>query len=42
MTHERYTAEHAKRILSIRDGLITKDEKITNRQIAQGAEELTK
>lgn len=42
VTHERYTAEHAKRILSIRDGLITKDEKITNRQIAQGAEELTK
>ncbi len=42
VTHERYTAEHAKRILSIRDGLITKDEVITNRQIAAAKEELTK
>lgn len=42
VTHERYTAEHAKRILSIKDGLITKDEKISNRQIAHGAVELSK
>lgn len=42
VTHERYTAEHAKRILSIRDGLITKDEIVANRQIAAVKEELAK
>jgi putative ABC transport system ATP-binding protein len=42
VTHERYTAEHAKRILNIRDGLIIKDEKITNRQIAKSTDELAK
>jgi putative ABC transport system ATP-binding protein len=42
VTHERYTAEHAKRILNIRDGLIIKDEKITNRQIAKATDELAK
>lgn len=42
VTHERYTAEHAKRILSIHDGLIIKDEVITNRQIAASKEALTK
>ncbi len=42
VTHERYTAEHAKRILRIRDGVIESDEKVTNRQIAKGASELAK
>ncbi len=42
VTHERYTAEHAKRILRIKDGVIESDEKVTNRQIAQIATELVK
>ena len=42
VTHERYTAEHAKRILRIRDGIIESDEKVVNRQIAKGASELAK
>jgi putative ABC transport system ATP-binding protein len=42
VTHERYTAEHAKRILRIKDGIIESDEKVTNRQIAQIATELVK
>lgn len=36
VTHERHTAEHAKRILQIRDGEIISDEAVTNRQIATG------
>ncbi len=42
VTHERYTAEHAKRILRIKDGVIESDEKVINRQIAQIATELAK
>lgn len=42
VTHERYTAEHAKRILSIKDGVITKDEPVVKRQIAESKEELNK
>ncbi|MFA7653525.1 MAG: ABC transporter ATP-binding protein [Candidatus Magasanikbacteria bacterium] len=42
VTHERYTAEHAKRILRIRDGVIESDEQVINRQIAKGASELVK
>lgn len=42
VTHERYTAEHAKRILRIRDGEIISDETVNNRQMADGAEELKK
>ncbi len=42
VTHERYTAEHAKRILRIKDGVIESDEKVINRQIAQIATELVK
>lgn len=33
VTHEEYIAEHAKRILRIRDGLIEKDEAVSNRYI---------
>ncbi len=42
VTHERSTAEHAKRILQIKDGLIVKDEKVAQRQIAHDTEELKK
>ncbi len=33
VTHEEYIAEHAKRIIRIRDGLIERDEVVTNRYI---------
>lgn len=33
VTHEEYIAEHAERVLRIRDGLIERDEKIQNRYI---------
>ncbi len=33
VTHEEYIAEHAERILRIRDGLIEKDERVKNRYI---------
>ena len=42
VTHERYTAEHAKRILQIKDGEIIKDEKVLHRQLASDKEELVK
>lgn len=42
VTHERSTAEHAKRILQIKDGVIVKDEKVENRQLAKEKEELVK
>lgn len=42
VTHERYTAEHAKRILRIMDGSIIADETVNNRHDANGAAELIK
>ncbi len=33
VTHEEYIAEHAARILRLRDGLVEKDEKVLNRYI---------
>lgn len=42
VTHERYTAEHAKRILRVKDGEIVSDEIVNNRQVADGASELIK
>lgn len=35
ITHETATAEHAKRIVHIRDGKVEKDEKVTNRRRAE-------
>lgn len=42
VTHEMHTAEHAKRIIQVRDGLIIKDEAVRNRNIASAAGELKK
>lgn len=42
VTHERYTADHAKRILRIRDGEIVADETVTNRIFAEHTDELKK
>ncbi len=42
VTHETYTAEHAKRILRMKDGQIVADEPVRNRRIADGENELLK
>ena len=42
VTHEKYTAEHAKRILRIKDGEVVSDESVSNRLMADGADELIK
>ena len=42
VTHEHYTAEHAKRIIKIKDGLIISDESVTQRQWAKKNGELIK
>ncbi|MFA5127901.1 MAG: ABC transporter ATP-binding protein [Patescibacteria group bacterium] len=42
VTHEKYTADHGKRILRIKDGEIVADEIVKNRQMADGATELNK
>lgn len=42
VTHERHTADHAKRILLIKDGEIVSDEPVLNRQIAKDTIELKK
>lgn len=42
VTHERHTAEHAKRILFIKDGEIVTDEQVKHRQIASETGELKK
>ncbi len=38
VTHETYTAEHAKRVILIKDGLIEKDYEVKNRKIATDTE----
>lgn len=35
VTHETYTSEHAKRIISVKDGLIIADEKVIHRRFAR-------
>jgi len=35
VTHEHDTAKHAKRIIHLKDGLITSDEKVNNRRYAK-------
>jgi putative ABC transport system ATP-binding protein len=35
VTHEEYIAEHANRIIRLRDGLIEKDEALLNRRVAE-------
>lgn len=42
VTHERTTAEHAKRILNIKDGVITNDELVSSRRLAKDQEHLMK
>ena len=42
VTHEKYTAEHAKRILKIKDGIIIDDSLVDKRQLASMNGELTK
>ncbi len=38
VTHETYTSEHAKRIISMKDGLIFDDKLVSNRRIAKEGE----
>lgn len=42
VTHEKYTAEHAQRILRLKDGALVGDEKVRDRQLADGNGELRK
>lgn len=42
VTHEKFTAEHTKRILRVKDGEIVSDELVADRQIASEAKELVK
>lgn len=42
VTHETYTAEHAKRIIYIKDGQVVADDPVRNRRMADGENELLK
>jgi putative ABC transport system ATP-binding protein len=42
VTHEEYIAEHANRIIRLRDGLIEKDEVVKNRLIPKGVNSVVK
>ena len=42
VTHEKYTAQHAERILTMRDGLLVSDEMVKDRLLADGAKDLIK
>ncbi len=42
VTHEKYTSQHAKRIIHIKDGLIVSDEAVKERILAKQEEELIK
>lgn len=42
VTHERYTADHARRILRVKDGLVVEDVSVVNRLFAKDGDELMK
>lgn len=42
VTHEKYTAEHAERIIKIKDGLIESNKVVESRNMADGVSELKK
>jgi len=42
VTHEKYTAEHAKRVIQLKDGLIESDRMVSKRQFARGSDALMK
>ncbi len=42
VTHETYTAEHAKRIIYVKDGEVVADDPVKHRRIAEGEKELLK
>jgi len=42
VTHETYTARHAKRVINMKDGVIVSDEQVLDRLIADGEGELLK
>jgi putative ABC transport system ATP-binding protein len=42
VTHEKYTSQHAKRIITIRDGVIESDKSVASRLIAREEKELIK
>ena len=42
VTHEKYTSEHAKRIIQLKDGLIVSDEQVSHRRYADHEGELLK
>ncbi|MFA5925537.1 MAG: ABC transporter ATP-binding protein [Parcubacteria group bacterium] len=42
VTHETYTSEHAKRILTMKDGSLVSDEMVKRRRMADGEEKLLK
>ncbi|OGH92480.1 MAG: macrolide ABC transporter ATP-binding protein [Candidatus Magasanikbacteria bacterium RIFOXYD2_FULL_39_9] len=42
VTHEKYTADHARRILRVKDGLIIEDVEVAKRLFAKDGEELMK
>ena len=42
VTHEQYTSRHAKRIVTIKDGLVVADEKVKDRILAKQEKELLK
>jgi ABC-type lipoprotein export system ATPase subunit len=42
VTHEKYTSQHAKRIIELKDGKIVNDQKVKERLIAKNENSLLK